>query len=152
MSNLHYNFPQVIEQNICSMTWRYDQRFFPSSRWYTVFISEVGFSSRKTLGGTHEDQSTIGKVSSLCCLFCIRFKQTHNDKPLCSSPLSPSRLAGVSHSLPCNSCLTMYNYVVGATRMEPCRRKKKKKHRNTEISIQGRVEKLQPKSLTHEGI
>lgn len=93
------------------------------------------------------------------CLFCIRFKQTHNDKPLRSSPLSPSRLVGVSHSPLCSSCLTTYNYVVGATGMEPCRRKKKKGHRrrkgpgHAEISLQGlRVKKLQAINLTHEGI
>lgn len=128
--------------------------FFPVADDIQCLFQRWVFQVEKHLAGLTRTraQSTIGKVSSLCCLFCIRFKQTHNDKPLCSSPLSPSRLAGVSHSLPCNSCLTMYNYVVGATRMEPCRRKKKKKHRNTEISIQGRVEKLQPKSLTHEGI
>lgn len=93
-----------------------------------MFISEVGFSSRKTrhLAGLVRPrvQSTVGSVSSLGCLFCIRFKQTHNDKPLCSSPLSPSRLVGVSHSPLCSSCLTTYNYVVGATGMEPCRKKK----------------------------
>lgn len=89
-----------------------------------MFISGVGFSCRKTrrLAGLARTrvQSTIGSVSSLVCLFCIRFKQTHNDKPRCSSPLSPSRLVGVSHSPLCSPCLTTYNYVVGATGMETC--------------------------------
>lgn len=104
------------------------KNIFPSSR-NMEFILEVGFSRRKTrhlarlsrTGG----QSTTGSVSSLGCLFCIRFKQTDNDKPLCSSPLSPSRLVVVSHSPLFSSCLTTYNYVVAATGMEPCRRKRK---------------------------
>lgn len=122
------------------------KNIFSSSRWYAMFISEVGFSSRKTSNLARlmrtRVQSAVGSVSRPGCLFCIRFKQTHNDKPLCSSPLSPSRLVGVSRSPLCSSCLTTYNYVVGATRMDPCRRKKavkQKKQRSTEISLQGLI-------------
>lgn len=143
---------------------RIAKNIFPSSRRYTKFILEVGFSRRKTRHlarlSRSRGQSTPGSVSSSGCLFCIRFKQTHNDKPLCSSPLSPSRLLVVSHSPLFSSWLTTYNYVVGATGMEPRRRKKAVEKEKVQIQcnfftrlhLNSRVGKLQAINLTHEDI
>lgn len=154
MLGTYCKFPQVIMLKI----------FFWSSGCYIVFISGVGFSSRKTrhLAGLARTrgQITSGSVSSLGCLFCTRFKRTHNDKPLCSSPLSPSCLVGVSCSPLCSSCLTTYNYVVWATGMEPCWRKKPiekekaQKHWSsfTWFHLNSREEKLRAINLTHGGI
>lgn len=103
--------------------------FFPNSRSWMMFLWELEFSSIKSsffVGVTWTRiRSTISSLSSLGCLFCIMFKQTYNDKPLCSSlSLSLSLWVSVSHFSLCSSDLTTYNYVVGATGMEPCRRKK----------------------------
>ena len=72
-----------------------------------------------------ETVAGLALPTALGCLFWTRFKRTYNDKVLSCSPLSLSHSVSLTPIL-YHSHSPTYHFVVGAARIEPCRREKER--------------------------